>query len=53
MGPHVKFGNNRKILETGNKYICGKCNMWKNNKHKVKGNIGSGIGTSGYLVKRT
>ena len=39
--------NNRKILETGNKYKCGKCDMWKNNKYKVKVNAGSGIRTSG------
>ena len=44
---HVKVRNNRKILETGNKYKCGKCNMWKNNKYKVKANIGSGIGMPG------
>ena len=47
MGAHVKVGNNRKILETRNKYRCGKCNMWKNNKYEVKANVGSRIRTSG------
>ena len=47
MGAHVKVRNNRKILETRNKYKCGKCNMWKNNEYEVKVNIRSGIGMSG------
>ena len=25
-----KLGTLEKTLETGNKYKCGKCNMWKN-----------------------
>ena len=47
MGAHVKLGTIEKILETRNKYKCRKCNMWKNNKYKVEGNVGSRIGTSG------
>ena len=27
-----KSGTLEKTLETGNKYKCGKCNMWKNNQ---------------------
>ena len=36
MGTHVKVGNIRKTLETGNKDKCGKCSMWKNNQYEVK-----------------